>query len=187
MEFLYLILERKILLLYYCGMHRCLIIFIFWKFRDCFYLFASLANAISGRAEIDEWQLDTDMMMCKNQAMLIYLVMTSLIFAGSSAQCFLPYAWCYLAIAQSFRLSCRCLNANFTWDGPRGYIAIWHDWWTFLRGRMGNVTESVKRSILSIVENYATAIYLFVCLIGIYKTRIVLAWWIICYGRYKQL
>jgi hypothetical protein len=28
----YLILERKILLLYYCGMHRCLIIFIFWKF-----------------------------------------------------------------------------------------------------------------------------------------------------------
>ena len=39
---------------------------------------------------------------------------------------------------------------------------------------MGNVTESVKRSILSIVENYATAIYLFVCLVGIYKIRIVL-------------
>ena len=75
-------------------------------------------------------------------------------------------------LAQSFRLSCRCLNANFTGDGPRGYI--WHDWWTFLRGRMGNVTQSVKRSILSIVENYATAIYLFVYLIGIYKTRIVL-------------
>jgi hypothetical protein len=41
-------------------------------------------------------------------------------------------------------------------------------------GWASNVTESVKRSILSIVENYATAIYLFVCLIGIYKTRIVL-------------
>ena len=66
MEFLYFILERKILLLYYWGMHRCLITFIFWKFRDCFYLFASLANAISGRAEIDELKLDTDMMMCKN-------------------------------------------------------------------------------------------------------------------------
>ena len=56
------------------------------------------------------------------RAMLIYLVMTSLIFAGSSAQCFLPDARCYLAIAQSFRLSCRCLNANFTGDGHRGYI-----------------------------------------------------------------
>ena len=89
-----------------------------------------------------------------------------------SAQCFLPYARCYLAIAQSFRLFCRRLNANFTEDGPRGYV--WHDWWMFLRGLMGNVTEWVKRSILSIVENYATAIYLFVCLIGIYKTRIVL-------------
>jgi hypothetical protein len=65
MEYLYLILERKILLLYYCGMHRCLIIFIFWKFRDCFYLLASLAKAISGRAEIVEWKLDTDMMKCK--------------------------------------------------------------------------------------------------------------------------
>ena len=122
MEFLYLILERKILLLYYCGMNRCLIIFTFWKFRDCFYLLDLLAKAISGRAEIVEWKLDTDVMVCKNQAMLIYLVMTSLIFAGSSAQCFLPYARCYLAIAQSFRLSCRCLNANFTGDGPRGYI-----------------------------------------------------------------
>ncbi len=65
MEYLYLILECKILLLYYCGMYRCLITFIFWKFRDCFHLLASLAKAISGRAEIDEWKLDTDMMMCK--------------------------------------------------------------------------------------------------------------------------
>ena len=52
-------------------------------------MLASLAKAISGRAEIVEWKLDTDVMVCKNQAMLIYLVMTSLIFAGSSAQCYL--------------------------------------------------------------------------------------------------
>ena len=69
MEYLYLILERKILLLYYCGMYRCLITFIFWKFRDGLYLLASLAKkAISGRAEIVEWKLDTDMMMCEKSS-----------------------------------------------------------------------------------------------------------------------
>jgi len=31
-------------------------------------LFASLAKAISGRAEIVEWKLDTDMMMCKKSS-----------------------------------------------------------------------------------------------------------------------
>ena len=49
-------------------MYRCLITFIFWKFRDCLYLLASLAKAISGRAEIVEWKLDTDMMMCKKSS-----------------------------------------------------------------------------------------------------------------------
>jgi len=33
------------------------------KIRDCFYLLASLAKAISGR-----WKLDTDMMMCKKSS-----------------------------------------------------------------------------------------------------------------------
>ena len=102
-------------------MHRCLIIFKFWKFRDCFYLFASLAIAISGRTEIVEWKLDTDMMMCKKSSDA-HLFSHDII--DFSAQCFLPHARCYLAIAQSFRLSCRCLNANFTGDGPRGYIAM---------------------------------------------------------------
>ena len=55
-------------------------------------------------------------------AMLIYLVMTSLIFAGSSAYCFLLYARRYLATMLSFRLFCRRLIANFTEDGLRGNV-----------------------------------------------------------------
>ena len=100
-------------------MYRCLITLIFWKFRDCFYLLASLAKAISGRAEIVEWKLDTEMMMCKKSSDA-HLFSHDII--DFSAQCFLPYARCYLAIAQSFRLFCRRLNANFTEDGPRGYV-----------------------------------------------------------------
>ena len=100
----------------------------------------------------------------RNQAMLIYLVMTSLIFAGSSAYCFLLYARRYLAIMLSFRLFCSRLIANFTEDGPRGNVG--HAWWTFMRGRLGNVNGMgwVQRSIWSIVENYAIATYLLICL-----------------------
>ena len=68
---------------------------------------------------------------------LIYLFVTSLIVDGSSAHCFLLFAWYYLAITRSFRLFCRRLNANFTEDGPRGNV--WHTCWTFLRGRLDNV------------------------------------------------
>ena len=120
--------------------------------------------------------------------MLIYLIVTSLILEGRSAHCFLSYARYYLAIAQSFRLFCRRLNANFTEDGPR--VNVWHDWWTFLRGRLGNFKGmEVKRSILLIVENYATAIYLFVCFVGIHiclKDMDSLRG-SVYYGRYKQL
>ena len=38
------------------------------KLRHCFYLLVSLAKAISGRAEIVGWKLDTDMMMCKKSS-----------------------------------------------------------------------------------------------------------------------
>ena len=69
--------------------------------------------------EIVEWKLDTDMMMCKKSSDA-HLFSHDII--DFSAQCFLPYAQCYLAIAQSFRLFCRRLNANFTEDGPRGYV-----------------------------------------------------------------
>ena len=88
--FFYLILERKTLLLYYCGMHRCLIIFIFWKFRDCFYLLASLAKAISGRAEIDEWKLDTDMMMCKKSSDAHLFSHDTIDFRGKQCTVFSP-------------------------------------------------------------------------------------------------
>ena len=168
MEYLYLILERKILLLYYCGMHRCLIIFIFWKFRDCFYLLASLAKAISGRAEIVECSLDTDMMMCKKSSDAHLFSHDIIDFHGKQCTVFSPICTMLFGICAivPFICLCRRLNANFTEDGPRGYV--WHNWWMILRGRMCNVTEWVKRSILSIVENYATAIYLFVSFIGIH-------------------
>ena len=90
MEYLYLILERKTLLLYYCGMYRCLIIFIFWKFRDCFYLLASLAKAISGRAEIVEWKLDTDMMMCKKSSNAHLFSHNIIDFRGKQCTVFSP-------------------------------------------------------------------------------------------------
>ena len=166
MEYLYLILERKTFLLYYCGMHRCLIILSFGNLVIVFICllrwqrqYQVVLKSLNG-SWIQTWW------SARNHAMLIYLVMTSLFFAGSSAECSLSYARFYLAMAQSFRLFCRRLNANFTGDGPRGYV--WHDWWMFLRGRIDHVTEWVKRNILSIVVNYATAIYLFVCFIGIH-------------------
>jgi len=39
------------------------IIIILWRLRDRFFLLASLALAISGRAKIVEWKLDTALMM----------------------------------------------------------------------------------------------------------------------------
>jgi len=101
----------------------------------------------------------------RNQAMPIYLVMTSLIFAGSSAYCFLLYARRYSAIMLSFRLFCRRLIANFTEDGLRGNV--WHAWWTFLRGRLGNVNGMSQ-------EEYFINCWklcdcdLFICFVGIH-------------------
>ena len=101
----------------------------------------------------------------RNQAMLIYLVMTSLIFAGSRAYCFLLYARFYLAITQSFRLFCRSLIANFTEDGPRGNV--WHAWWTFLRGRLGNVNGMSQEEYF--INNCKLCdCNLFVCFVGIH-------------------
>ena len=98
--------------------------------------------------------------------MLIYLVMTSWIFAGSSAYCFLLYARRYLAIMLSFRPFCRRLIANFTdvdlvemFDmlGERSCGGGW-----------GMKMRMSQEEYLSIVENYAIAIYLFVCFVGIH-------------------
>ena len=58
----------------------------------------------------------------RNQAMLIYLVVTSLILVGSNAHCFLQNARHYLAMTHSFLLFCRRLNANFEEDGPHGNV-----------------------------------------------------------------
>ena len=94
MEYLYLILERKILLLYYCGMHHCLIIFIFILeisrlfLPDCF---LGISNLWSWKKLLDGSWIQPKW-CARNQAMLIYLVMTSLIFAGISAYCFLLLA-----------------------------------------------------------------------------------------------
>ena len=57
----------------YCEVSGCdsyisipwlvIIIIILWRLRDRFFLLASLALAISGRAKIVEWKLDTALMM----------------------------------------------------------------------------------------------------------------------------
>ena len=117
MKYLYLILECKILLLYYCGMYRCLITFIFWKFRDCFYLLASLAKAISGRAEIVEWKLDTDMMKCKKSCNAHLFGNDIIYFRGKQCRVFSPICM------HDFIWQLRNRSVYFVVVyGPRGYV-----------------------------------------------------------------
>ena len=90
---LYLFMERKILLL----RHR-LFIMIFWKIilRLFFFFFTWLLSwhkrslvvlkLLNGRSWIQQWWC------ARNQAMFIYLIVTSLFLEGSSAHCFLLYA-----------------------------------------------------------------------------------------------
>ena len=162
MEYLYLILERKILLFYYCGRHRCLIILSFGNFAIVFTRllrwqrqYLVVLKSLNG-SWIQTWWC------ARNQAMLIYLVMTSLIFVGSSAYCFLR---CYLAIMSSFRLFCRRLIANSTEDEPRGNV--WHAWWTFLRERLGNV-NGMSQAEYFINHCKLCDCNLFVCFVGIH-------------------
>ncbi len=178
-------LERKILL-YYCGMHRCLIIFIVWKFRDCFYLLASLAKAISGRAEIVEWKLDTDMMICKKSSDAHLFSHDIIDFRGKQCRVFSPICTILFGNCAMVPFILSLSKCQFYWRWTSGIYMTWLV--NVLEGRVGNVTEWVKRNILSIVENYATAIYLF-CLFH-WHTHLKdmnSPWWIICYGQYKQL
>ena len=58
---------------------------------------------------------------------------------------------------------------------------------SFLRGRLGDVNGMTTRSILSIVENYAIAIYLFVCFVGIHNLKDMNSLrGSVCYERYNQ-
>ena len=122
----------------------------------------------------------------RNQAMLIYLLVTSLTLEGSSVHYFLLYAWYYLAITQSFRLFCCRLNANFTEDGHRGNV--WHTWWTFLRGRLDNVNGMSQEGYF-INRWKLFDCDLFICLFH-WHTHLKdmnSLWGSICYGRDKQL
>ena len=64
----------------------------FGDYAISFSLLALLALAISGRAKIVEWKLDTAVMMHVQEikrCSFAYLIVTSLILVGSSAHCFL--------------------------------------------------------------------------------------------------
>ena len=183
MEYLYLFMERKILLL----RHR-LFIMIFWKKNSRLFLTWLLSwhkqslirQQLLNGSWIQPWWC------ARNQAMLIYLVMAALIFAGSSAYCFLLYARRYLALMLSFRLFCRRLIANFTEDGFRGNV--WHAWWTFLRGRLGNVNGMSQEEYLINCWKLCDC-DLFICLFR-WHTHLKDMDSLrgsVCYGRYKQL
>ena len=122
----------------------------------------------------------------RNEVMLIYLSVTSLILEGSSAHYFLLYAWFYFAITQSFRLFCRRLNANLTEDGPRGNV--WHTWWTFWWGRLSNV-NGMSQEEYFINRWQLCDCDIFICWFR-WHTHLKdmnSLWRSICYGRYKQL
>ena len=77
----------------------------------------------------------------RNQAMLIYLFVTSLTLEGSSAHYFLLYAWFHLAITQYFRLFCRRLNVNFTEDAWTSGKCL-----TYLVNILAGAAEQCKRN-----------------------------------------
>ena len=59
----------------------------------------------------------------RNQAMLIYLILTSLILVGSSAHCFLVDAEIFIGIYAIVPIILSSSKyANFTEDGPRGNV-----------------------------------------------------------------
>ena len=167
-------------------MHHCLIIIIF--FGNFVIVFTWLLywhkqslivqKLLNGSWIQPKW-------CARNQAMLIYSVMTSLIFAGSSVYCFLLYARCYLPIMLSFRLFRRRLIANFTEDA-RGNV--WHAWWTFLRGRLGNVNGMIQEE--HFINHWKLRdCDLFICLFR-WHTHLKDMDSLrgsVCYGRYKQL
>jgi len=112
MEYLSLILERKILLL-------LLDYFYFLEISRLFFtcLFASLAKAISGRAEIVEWKLDTDMMKCKKSCNAHLFSNDIIYFRGKQCRVFSPICM------HDFIWQLRNRSVYFVVVyGPRGYI-----------------------------------------------------------------
>ena len=121
----------------------------------------------------------------RNHAMLIYLVMTSFIFAGSSAECSLPYACTILfgncAIVPFILSSSKC---QFYRRSTSGICLTWLV--NVLAGADGQCNG------MSQEENFINRwklcdCDLFICLFDWHLQDTNSSWWIICYGRYKQL
>ena len=172
-------MEHKILLLYYCGIHHCLIIFIFFgNFAIVFIWLLSwhkqslVALKLLNGSWIQPW-------WCAR----IYLFVTSLTLEGCSAHYFLLYAWYNLAITQSFRSFCRRLNANFTEDEPRGNV--WHTWWTFSRGRLDNVNGmSQEEYFINLWKLFDCDLFIYLFHWHTHLKDMNGLWGSICYGVY---
>ena len=115
----------------------------------------------------------------RNQAMLIYLIVTSLILVGSSAHCFLLYARYYLAITQS--------KCQFYRRWTSGKCLTWLV--NVLAGAAGQWKRNESRGLF--INRWKLCnCDLFVCLFR-WHTHLKdmnSLWWSICYGRaIKQL
>ena len=183
MEYLYLILERKILL-YYCGMYRCLIAFIFWKFRDWFYLLASLAKAIPGRAEIVEWKLDTDMMMCKKSSDAHLFSHDIIDFRGKQCTVFSPICTMLFGNCAIFTFILSSSNCQFYRRWTSGICLTWLV--NVLAGADGQC-NGMSQEEYFINRWKLCDCDLFICLFDWHLQDTNSPWWIICYGWYKQL
>ena len=167
-------------------MHHCLIIFIFWKFSDCFYLLASLAKAISGRAEIGEWKLDTDMMMCKKSSDAHLFSYDIIDFCGK--QCLLFPPICAMLFANYVIVSPILSSSNCQ------FYRRWTSWKCLtclvnvLAGAAGQCKRNDSRGV------FYQSLKLRDCDLFLYWFR----WHThlkdmdslrgsVCYGRYKQL
>ena len=91
MEYLYLILERKILLLHYCGMHHCLIILSFGNFAIVFTWLLSRHKQSLIVQEIVEWNWIQPWWCARNQVMHAHLSSHDIIdFRGKQCRVISP-------------------------------------------------------------------------------------------------
>ena len=123
----YILLLRHSLLLYYYFLEANFAIVITW-------LLSWLKRSLVA-LKLLNWSWIQPWWCGRNQMMLIYLIVTS----SGAKQC-TWFSLIFMILFGNYAIFPSILSlpkCQFTEDGPGGNV--WHVWWTFLRGRLGNV------------------------------------------------